>query len=446
MQKIEIRTGIWYNDHPIHLTFPDSWDVVTHWPNTPEPLTNEEITQRINNPVGQRPLHELAKGKRAPVIIVDDLARPTPVFSILPFLLEQFRMAGVPLNAIRILVATGTHGEQNEKGLANKIGKEAMESCRIIVHDDTKHTKFVGKTSFGTPVYVNREVASSDLVIGVGGVYPQHTVGFGGGCKLALGILGRKSIMHLHYTHESVDGNYNIDNSFRKDLAEIARMIGLNTIYTVHTNAYLQVVSLMSGDHYAYFPDAARFSRERYFTERPDDADVVIANAYPFDSSFTFMRKAYKALDCAPANATRVMVASNYEGIGTHGLFQHMTPPRFLRYRILYRRIMTMEPRVILEKIMKRLTFQKRTRAEAPEENYKLPVNAKRLWVYRPVENIDALPDIEGITVTSSWDEIMDAISREQSSHGAKLKVRVYPCAALQCMDAPSSSCMTCAE
>ncbi len=440
MQKVELRTGIWYNDRLITLTFPDSWDVITYWPDTSSPLTDKDLLEKINAPIEQPPLRELAKGKESPIIIVDDLARPTPVFRIMPFLLEQFKMADVPLANIRIIVATGTHGTQNERALANKIGTEAMESCRVIIHDDQRHTKFVGKTSFGTPVHVNRELLKSDLIIGVGGVYPQHTVGFGGGSKLVLGILGRKSIMHLHYSHESVGGTYNIDNDFRKDVTEIARMVGLNTMYTLHVNAHLQVVNLMCGDHFRYYPQAAQLSRQRYSAPLPNDADVVIANAYPFDTSFTFMRKGYKPLDCAPEKATRVMIASNHEGIGTHGLFQHMKPPRFLSYRMLYRRIAVMDPKVIFSKIWKRLMFRKRTSTNESQNNYALPINTNQVWIYRPVTEAEPLLSVEGMTVTTTWDDILRTIERERSSPGTRIKVRIYPCAPLQCLDAPLGS------
>ncbi len=440
MQEVKLRTGIWYHDRLIKLTFPDSWDVVTYWPDTPPPLTDQDMSASINAPIGQPPLKELAKGRARPLVIIDDLARPTPVFRIMPFLLEQFKMAGIPRGNIRIVVATGTHGAQNERALANKIGKEAMESCRIIIHDDKRNTQFIGKTSRGTPVYVNREVLKSDLIIGIGGVYPQHTVGFGGGGKLALGILGRKSIMHLHYGHGSVGGSYDINNDFRRDVTEIARMIGLHTMYTLHINASLEVVGLLCGDHFAYYPQAAQRSKERYSSRLPLDADVVIANAYPFDTSFTFMRKAYRPLDCAPHTATKVMIASNHEGIGTHGLFQHMKPPRFLKYRVLYRRIAVMEPRVIFSKIWKRVTFQRKAKISGLQKNYALPVHAARVWVYRPVPDTDSMPAVAGMTVTPSWDDILEAIEREQASRGAKIKVRIYPCAALQCLDAPSAS------
>src|ERR1035437_7332307 len=117
MKEVELRTGIWYNDRSLIMNFPDAWDVVTYWPDASTPLIDEDLREKINSPIGQPALRELAKGKASPMIIVDDLARPTPVFRIMPFLLEQFRLAGVPRSNIRILVATGTHGPQNNEAL-----------------------------------------------------------------------------------------------------------------------------------------------------------------------------------------------------------------------------------------------------------------------------------------------------------------------------------------
>jgi nickel-dependent lactate racemase len=436
LKTIELRTGIWYEDRPLRLTFPDRWDVITHWPDTPRPLTDDQIRQGIRSPFGQQPLQSLAQGKKAPLIITDDLTRPTPVFRIMPFLLEELRSAGIPAAGIRILVATGTHGDQDRRALANKLGKEAVESCRIMIHDDLRNTAYVGKTSFKTPVYVNKEVLKSDLIIGIGGVYPQHTVGFGGGAKLALGVLGRKSIAHLHFGHTGVGGAYVIDNDFRKDVTEISRMIGLHTIITAHINAHLEIVNILCGDHIGYYPEAANFSLHRYTAPLPDDLDVVIANAYPFDSSFTFMRKAYKPLDCAPEQSMRIMIASNGGGIGAHGLFQHIRPTRFMRYRALLRRISTMGTREILAKIARRLLSRPRPQRQAPARNYALPRNADHLWVYCPDHAPGSVSAIDGMTVTSSWNDILDAVERRNSSRNEKIKVGLYPCAALQCLNA----------
>jgi nickel-dependent lactate racemase len=442
MQEVELRTGVWYSDKVIKLTFPDAWDVVTYWPDTPPPLTNIEIQERINSPVGQLPLRELAKGKKRPVIIIDDLARPTPVFKIMPLLLEEFHLAHIPPSHIRILVATGTHGNQDKQALTNKIGKEASKSCHVIIHNDRRDTRYIGKTSFKTPVYVNSELLDSDLIIGIGGVYPQHTTGFGGGSKLVLGVLGRKSITHLHFTHSGVGGTYNIDNDFRKDLTEIARMINLNTIYTLHINAQLELVNLICGDHFTYYPDAAKFSKIKYTAPLPNDADAVIVNAYPSDLSYTFMRKGIKPIRCASRDATKVMVASNYEGIGTHGLFQQGEHPLIEKYKALFHEISIMESKVIVSKVIKKLFsiiknpfLGKRQLTHRNRKGSELAEKKEYFWLYRPEGAVTPIPPVTGMRIERTWDEILRVIEREHISQ-KKIKVRVYPCASLQCLDA----------
>lgn len=435
MQNIELRTGVWYNDRSIRLSFPDTWDVVTYWPDTPLPLSDEQVAERINCPVGQPPLRELAKGKKRPVVVVDDLSRPTPISRIMPFLLKEFEVAGIRAEDVRILVATGTHGHQDPTALASKIGQPAYRRCQVIVHSDLRGTKYVGTTSFGTPVHVNAELHKADLIIGVGGVYPQHTTGFGGGGKLTLGVLGRKSIRTLHFRHKGVGGTYNIDNDFRKDVTEIARIVGMNTIYTLHINDRSEVVSLFGGDHYSYYPQAAEFSKQRYTAPLPDDADVVIVNSYPSDVSYTFVRKAMKPIRCAPRDAMKIVIGSMHEGLGHHGLFQQGLSERIREYTELYNRISVMKPRIILQKIIKNLFFRHRLPAK-PNTVSSASAPAHPMWLYRPEGATEPIQDLEGVRVVQSWEAVLKAI-KDRFPTQSTVRVRIYTCGSLQCLDAP---------
>jgi nickel-dependent lactate racemase len=374
----------------------------------------------------------MAAGKKKPVLVVDDATRPTPVAKIAPFILEEFEAAGVNPTQIRVIVATGTHGPPEEKALAAKLGPRIMENCRVLVHNDCKSTKFVGKTSFDTPVYVNRELLDADLIVGVGGVYPQHSTGFGGGGKLALGVLGRRSIRFLHFGHGSVGGNYNTDNNFRRDVTEIARIIGLRSIVTVHINAYMEIVNVMAGDYTAYYDEAVEFSMNRYQAPAPDDADVVIANGYPSDVSYTFMRKGNKPILMAPADATKVMVASNHGGLGHHGLYPQGKGPRWLKYKEMWDRVSIMKPTVIASKILKKLFSRQKSTYIYDAESTTPPRDAT-LWIYTPEGGCRELPPLTGVKIVEEWDGILDIIRR---SHPAKecVRVRIYPCASLQCL------------
>jgi hypothetical protein len=119
----------------------------------------------------------------------------------------------------------------------------------------------------------------------------------------------------------------------------------------------MEVVQLLA-DHYAYYPQAAEFSKTRYTAPLPEDADVVIVNSYPSDVSYTFVRKAMKPIRCAPRSAMKVVIGSMHEGLGHHGLFQQGLSDRIREYRELYNRISVMSPGVIMRSSSKTCSFE----------------------------------------------------------------------------------------
>lgn len=195
--QIRFRTAARYGDRELVLETPFDWHVETHWPCTPRPMRPEELAAALERPVGQPPLRVLARGKRRPVIVCDDVTRPTPANLMVPLLLRHLHDAGIASEDVTIVVGGGAHRPARADQLLRKVGREAV-GCRLVAHDCSRDLVRIGRTSFGTPVMLNRLVAGSDLLVGVGGVYPQHSVGFGAGSKLVLGVLGRRLIVALH--------------------------------------------------------------------------------------------------------------------------------------------------------------------------------------------------------------------------------------------------------
>ena len=354
MTQINVRTNIWHDDREIAIDFPTEWDVTTFWPKTPEPLSGEELIRCIDEPIGSAPLEERLTGAKKVAIIVDDLTRPTPVYKVMPILIDKIKNSNQDID-ITVIIATGTHGSQDEQALRNKLGEYTYQKCTVILHNDLKGTKKIGVTSYKTPVYINKSVLDADLLIGVGGVYPQHTTGFGGGGKLALGISGRQTIMGLHFKHESMGGKYNTDNNFRKDVTEIAKMIGLDIMLTLHIDAHSRIVRAVFGNHTIFYDEAAKFSKDMYTAPVATDADVIIANAYPLDTSLTFMRKGYKPLYTAPDDKVKIMIAAAHEGVGVHGLFQYINPNPFSRVSNILLRAWSMDKKELLQKVWNRV-------------------------------------------------------------------------------------------
>ncbi len=400
-----MRTAAWYGDLPLDLRFPQEWDVNMLTPRTPAPLSGRAITEALENPIGQPALHRLAQGKRNPVVIIDDLNRPTPTDRILPAVLACF----ADLSRVTVVVATGTHGAPSAEAVRRKTGGVG---CRVVVHDPRSGD-------------LNPIVAASDFTIGIGGIYPNHTAGFGGGSKLALGVLGFRQIEALHYRHSSAGWGGDAANRFRSELDDIARRIGLLTVISAHVNADRELVRIVCGDHFRYHAAETVYAIRMFGGPEPGEADVVISNAYPNDLSLTFARmKGMTPLSRCEAGVSRVAIAACPEGLGFHGLFPFLNAPRNHQVKSAWRKITRVGPRALAAKITGKIAGGIRRR--------KASVGKNQVWVYRPGEHRISLPERAGeLRITNSWTRIVEAVRAEHSGK-TRLRVVVYPCAPLQ--------------
>jgi lactate racemase len=439
----ELRTDAWHGDSPVRLDFPPGWKVTTHWPHTPPRLPDAQILECLEKPTGQLPIRELCKGKSRPLILVDDVNRPTPAARIIDPLLKEFEAAGISSSSVTILVARGSHGEPQPESMLLKVGRHAASSCRILLHDPYRNTKKIGKTSFGTPVHVNKEVLAADFVMGIGGIYPNNTAGFGGGAKLALGVLDVRVISQLHRKHKGVGwGTGGTANSFRQDLEEIARIIGLETLVTAHVDAARELVRLRSGDYRLYYNEEVAFAREAFTAPQPGQADVVISNAFPNDLSLTFVHmKGVYPLRKAAVGASRIVLGACTEGEGFHGVYPIVRTPPFHEQRDRLRRISLMTPAEMGKKIIGRTLGRFRsngrddaaTSSSAQSQPRQAPTSPKNpIWLYRTGSHSDALPSpVRGMRTLSDWRQVLEIVHQEQGGRD-DLNVVVYPCAPLQ--------------
>lgn len=421
-----LRTARWYSDETFELTWPAEWTVDIRWPSTPPPLAVEQILAALRDPVGLGPLADLCRDKRKPLIIIDDLSRPTPTASILDPLLDEMASAGIASDQVTVLLATGTHPPPTDESIAKKIGVTATRACRIVVHRDSINSVHVGTTRFGTPILVDREVVDADWVVGIGGVYPNNTAGFGGGSKLALGVLARKSITHLHEKHRPAGwGLDNGSHAFRQDLDEIAVAIGLTAMITVHVDEEARPVRVVFGDHRAYYSEEARWAAETYRVAAPGDADVVVANAYPNDGTLVSARhKSLAPLRLARPGASRVVLASCHLGPGGHGLFPLVDRRTLLQRMRRKASVMSMSQFVAAVAGGVRQRFSRR----APR--FEWPI---LLWRPGSAPKPD-LPEAGGMAIAPTWESVIATI-RNQHPGAERLRVVVYPCAPLQVLD-----------
>ncbi len=153
------------------------------------------IARAFAGPIGSAPLAELARGKGSACILICDITRPVPNRLFLRPMIETLTEAGVPLERITVLVATGLHRPNLDAELAELVGDDwVLQHVRVENHYARNEADLVdyGRTrTRGTPVKINRLFAEAELRIATGLVEPHFMAGWSGGRKvIAPGVAG----------------------------------------------------------------------------------------------------------------------------------------------------------------------------------------------------------------------------------------------------------------
>ena len=110
-------------------------------------------------------------------------------------MIETMVAAGIPLDGITILVATGLHRPNEGEELAELVGDPwVLANVRVENHfarNDADHVDLGRTATRGTPVELDRRFVEADLRIATGLVEPHFMAGWSGGRKvIAPGVAG----------------------------------------------------------------------------------------------------------------------------------------------------------------------------------------------------------------------------------------------------------------
>ncbi len=326
--EVVIPWGAWYGDGEERLEFPEGWVVEAANPARElKPLDDDEIGVRLAQAIGTKPIREMVRGKKRVAVVIDDLTRPTPTDRLLPLLIEELRRGGIDMEGIVILIGMGSHRFLTRVDLVKKLGKGLLSAVSVYNHHPYESLEYLGDSSRGTPVYINKLYLESDLRIGVGTIMPHAAAGFGGGAKIvAIGLAGMETLLHNHDgqgVSKEAGPVGNVENPMREDLEEIGRMAGLDLIVNVVLNRYRQIGGVFVGDMVEAHRSGVELAQEGWVTEAPRLVDVGVFNAYPKDTeaiqSFNALNPTWVAGDpvVRPEGAVVIATASP-EGAGIH--------------------------------------------------------------------------------------------------------------------------------
>jgi nickel-dependent lactate racemase len=287
------------------------------------------IRQALDQPLGARPLRQLAQGKRSACILICDITRPVPNHLFLRPMIEDMMASGIPAQNICVLVATGLHRPNLGAELAELVGDPwVLNTVRVENHYARNEIDQIdlGKTQTrGTPVKINRLFIEADLRIATGLVEPHFMAGYSGGRKvIAPGVAGHETIRTFHsarFMEDPFARSCNLGgNPLHEEQLEIVRMVG--EVYGLNTviDEQRDLVHVTFGEIIESHLAAVEFIRGAAEIKVPRRFQTIVTSAagYPLDKTYyQTVKGMVTPIDILAPGGTLIIASECSEGLGS---------------------------------------------------------------------------------------------------------------------------------
>jgi len=284
----------------------------------------KEIIHALSHPIGKVTLDDF-RGVNSVAIAVNDKTRPVPNEKVLLPLLDRLISLGIPKKAIRFFIATGSHPLVSKDEFNQFLPEKLLEEYKVVCHDchDHRNLIYLGETSRGTPVWINKDYYNSDLRIGTGLIEPHQFQGFSGGVKsVAVGLAGWETINRNHALMVEKKAQLSLykENPARQDVEDIGRLCDVHFVLNLIINGRREIVYALAGDPIEVMRKGIPLSQEINQVKVNEPYDIVIASpgGYPKDINLYQSQKslAHASL-ITRKGGTVILVAACSEGTGS---------------------------------------------------------------------------------------------------------------------------------
>lgn len=325
-----MRLKLDYGTSGLDVDLPDSHvTVIEPIYRAPAPDPHAALLAAMRAPLDRPPLPAIVKPGQRIAISVCDVTRAQPRREMIAAILAE--LPHLRLEDVTILVATGTHRANTPAELERMLGADIVRGCRVINHDsrNAASLQYVGRTSTGVEVRLNRDWLEADVRITTGFVEPHFFAGFSGGPKMvAPGLAGLDTVMTLHDArrigHPKATWGITEGNPIHDDVREIARMVPVDFAIDVTLNRDQQITAAFAGDILSEHRRACAYTKDIAMRAVPAPFDVVLTtnSGYPLDQN---LYQAVKGMSAAgqiiKPGGTIICVAECRDGLPDHGSY-----------------------------------------------------------------------------------------------------------------------------
>jgi lactate racemase len=325
-----VRLLLDYGTDGLAVDLPDERiTVIEPVPRPAVPDAHATLMAAIRAPIGCAPLRQQVRPGHRIGISVCDITRAQPRQEQIRALFAE--MPDVRPQDVTIFIATGTHRSNTDAELERMLGRDILNTYRVVNHDSRNADTLarVGRTSTGVDVFLNRDFLAADIRITTGFVEPHFFAGFSGGPKMvAPGLAGIATVMTLHDAvrigHPNATWGVTEGNPVHDDVREIARMVGVNFAIDVTLNREQKITAAFAGDILEQHRAACAYAKDTAMRAVPAPFDVVLTtnSGYPLDQN---LYQAVKGMSAAAKivkpGGTIVCAAECRDGLPSHGSY-----------------------------------------------------------------------------------------------------------------------------
>jgi nickel-dependent lactate racemase len=325
-----------YGKSGLTVNFPDDVDVVTPKLVAGLPDETSALREALRNPLGAKPLREIATSGDNVVIVFPDRSRPMPSSRVLPAILSE--LSHLPKDKITLLNALGVHRPNTREELTDMLGADIVKNYRILQHnaDDGDMLVHLGQTSFGHEIWINRIFLEAKVKVLTGFIEPHFFAGFSGGPKAVMpGVSGSETISGNHSAKmiDNPDATWGKTetNPVYQEMAEVADLVAPEFLVNVTLNRNREITGIFSGKWRESHREGCAFVRQSAMCPVAELYDIVVTSnaGFPLDAN---LYQAVKGLSVAARivkhGGTIIIAAACTEGITNHDNFYRLLRSR----------------------------------------------------------------------------------------------------------------------
>lgn len=286
------------------------------------------VLDAMYHPIGLPPINELVKPGQKIAFICNDPTRVANSFAFMPIWINEMNKLGVKDADMVIVFALGTHRLMTKEEMTEAVGAEVAGRIRMVNSNAKEKNDFdyIGTTTRGTPVWINKELCQVDHIIMTGTIVHHYFSGYGGGRKAILpGCAYWETVRHNHsFMLDARAGlGKTTGNPVYEDQMEGVALFAKGRslfLFNAILNAKHEFLKIFAGDYVLAHQEACKFVDEVYGVEISQEADIVIASCggYPKDINVYQMQKTMDNAQLAVRKGgVVIMVAECAEGSGS---------------------------------------------------------------------------------------------------------------------------------